>query len=70
MIGILFFGIAFLLSLVAMRLRLTALHVIVICVMIYSLIEYVTNSEPGTMPIYLLLILATLVTTTIGILRR
>jgi hypothetical protein len=70
MIGILFFGIAFLLSLVAMRLRITALHVVVVCVMIYSLIEYVTNPEPGTMPIYLLLILATLVTTTIGIMRR
>jgi len=70
MIGILFFGIAFLLSLVAMRLRITALHVVVVCVMIYSLIEYVTNAEPGTMPIYLLLILATLVTTTIGIMRR
>jgi len=70
MIGIIFFGIAFLLSLVAMRLRITALHVIVICVMIYSLIEYLTNAEPGTMPIYLLLILATMVTTTIGIVRR
>jgi hypothetical protein len=70
MIGILFFGIAFLLSLVAMRLRITALHVVVICVMIYSLIEYLTNADPGTMPIYLLLILATLVTTTIGIVRR
>ena len=70
MIGILFFGIAFLLSLVAMRLGITALHVVVICVMIYSLIEYMTNADPGTMPIYLLLILATLVTTTIGIVRR